>query len=483
MVSNFQGHPELLSISTGYPVDVEEASSSLNHNLIRHQFFLETTLHLSMERIPERVMHAPGTGAFGFFHLTHDLSHICKAKLFSRVGKKTPVGVRFSHVAGFRGLSDTVRDGRGFAVKFYTEDGNFDMVGLNSPVFPILDPLFFTSFVHVLHPNPKTGVMDQNPLWDFLTLRPESALFSILLFSDRGTPAGYRHMPGFSIHTYQVVNERGHPSFMRLHFLPDGGMKNLLNDEATRLAGEDPNYYTRDLYNAIAEGDFPTWTVAAQILSLEQVKKAHFDVFDVTKFLPLEKYPLHPIGQLVLNKNPENAFAEVEQIALNPGNLVPGILGAPDKMFEGRMLSYKDAQAYRLNGNLNKIAVNSPLKRPFTYNRDGQPPVADNELDAPNYFPNSFHGPAPYVSKGTPKLIEIVQHETDNVLQAREFYGQELTQLERATLPGNVVASLRAVAPHIQERAVKMFYLIDKELGHRIEIGLKNATSKCGLFH
>ncbi|XP_037961379.2 catalase [Plutella xylostella] len=471
--------PAQLSLSFGSPVTVQQAASSLQTNLIRNPFFMETFAHLSIERIPERLVHAAGAGAFGHFRVTHDITHICKAKLFSAIGKKTPVAVRFSHVGGFRGFADSARDGRGFAIKFYTEDGNYDLLALNTPVFPVMDPLFFASFAHALHPNPQTGIMENNAQWDFLTLRPESVLFAMVTWSDRGTPDGFRHMPGFGVHAFQVVNHEGTPSFLRFHITPDAGMKNLMNEDAVRLAGEDPSYYARDLYNAIAYGCYPTWTVSAQILTLEQVKTASFDVFDVTKVLPTDKYPLQQIGILELNRNPENYFAEVEQIAFNPGNLVHGILGAPDKLFEGRLVSYVHDQTYRLNGNLNKIRVNAPLQPPSTYLRDGRSPVRDNELGTPDYFPNSFNGPVAFADEQA-KLIEITQKETDNFGPAREFYLKEFTDKERETLPGNVVSGLRMVTCELQERVARMFSKVDKELGSRIRDGLNNSTITCG---
>lgn len=439
---------------------------------------MDSLTHLVRERIPERLVHAKAGGAFGYFEVTHDITHLCKAKLFNAIGKKTPIAARFSPVVVERGGIDTSRDARGFALKFYTEDGNFDIVGFNTPMYVYKDPLFFTTFVHSQKKNPATNLPDLNTFWDFLTLRSESLHMFLLIFSDRGIPDGYRHMPGFGIHTFEVVNAHGEHHYIRFHFIPDAGIKNLGSEEARRIAGVDPDYATRDLYNAIAKGNFPSWTVALQILTLADVKNARFDPFDVTKVLPLDEYPLHPVGKFVLNKNPVNYFAEIEQLAFGPANLVPGILGGPDKLFEARRMAYRDAQYYRLGANFNKISVNCPIQtQALTYNRDGRPPVKDNERDAPNYFPNSFHGPVPYIEKKRSTILQIIQDDSDNFEQARELYVNELTKQERQSLVQNVVASLGQATKFLQERAVKLFSVIHPDLGNRISQGLQaNAT-------
>ncbi|KAI5643643.1 catalase domain-containing protein [Phthorimaea operculella] len=406
-------------------VEVQD-TKTLNKNLLINEYFLDTLTHLDRERIPERIVHAKAGGAFGYFEVTHDIKHICKAKLFSHVGKKTPIAARFSPVVVERGGIDTSRDARGFAVKFYTEEGNFDIVGFNTPVFAIKDPVWFPTFVR-----------------------------------------------GFAIHTYEVANEIGEKFYIRFHFLPDAGIKNLRSDDAQTITSADPDYAMRDLYNAIGKGEFPSWTVKIQILNLEDVKNAGFDVFDVTKVLPLEKYPLHPLGKMVLNKNPINYFAEIEQIAFSPANLVPGILGGPDKVFEARRFAYRDAQYYRLGANFYNIPVNCPLltvSRP--YNRDGRPPVLDNGRDTPNYYPNSYNGAMPYKDEKRPELSEIIHDEANNIAQAAEFYMNEITKDERRRLVENVLFSLGPVNQEVQERAVKLFYLVHPDLGMRVEKGL-----------
>ncbi|XP_063361566.1 catalase-like [Cydia amplana] len=463
----------VMTASAGAPIEYKEATNTLNSPLLFNEYFMDSLTHLVRERIPERLVHAKAGGAFGYFEVTHDITDICKAKMFSQIGKKTPVAVRFSPVVVERGGIDTSRDARGFAIKFYTEDGNFDIAGFNTPIYVYKDPLLFTAFVRSQKRNPATNLMDVNMLWDYLTLRPEGLYMFLFVFGDRGIPDGYRHMPGFGVHTYQVVNKHGESTFVRWHFVPDAGIKNLRSEEASRIAAQDPDYATRDLYNAIANGNPPSWKVSIQVLTLEDVKKAGFDVFDVTKALPLDDYPLKPVGRFVLNKNSINYFAEIEQLAFSPTNLVPGILGAPDKVFEARRMSYRDAQYYRLGANFNKIPVNCPIQtQALAYNRDGRPPLKENDRDIPNYFPNTFNGPQPYKDPKRPQLIEIYQDLPNNFDQATELYTQEMTKGERSRLVENILFSLGGAAKNLQDRAVKLFTVIHPDLGGRIQKGL-----------
>ncbi|CAG4941182.1 unnamed protein product [Parnassius apollo] len=463
----------VMTTSAGAPIEYKDARVTLNSKLIFNEYFMDSLTHLNRERIPERVVHAKAGGAFGYFEVTHDVTSICKAKLFATVGKRTPVAARFSPVVQERGGIDTSRDARGFAVKFYTEEGNFDIVGLSTPMFVIKDPLLFPTFVRAQKRNPATNLFDSNTLWDFLTLQPESLHMFLLIFGDRGIPDGYRYMPGFSIHTFEVLNEPGEKSFVRFHFTPTAGIKNLRSEEARKIAAVDPDYATRDLYRAIGNGNFPSWKVSIQVLSLNDVKNAGFDVFDVTKVLPLDDYPLIPVGIFVLNKNPVNYFAEIEQLAFSPANLVPGILGGPDKLFEARRLAYRDAEYYRLGANFNKIPVNCPIQvKLMDYNRDGKPPVKDNGKDTPNYYPNSFNGAEPYHDEKRTELIEIFQDEPNNFQQATELYVNEMTSDERSRLVQNILYSLGPVAKFLQDRAVKLLTIIHPDLGNRIAEGL-----------
>lgn len=462
-----------MTTSQGAPVNYDE-TSTLNKRLIFNEYFMESITHLNRERLPPRIVHAKGSGAFGYFEVTHDVTDICKAKLFSEVGKRTPIAIRFSSIFEEKGGVDTRRTGRGFAVKFYTEDGNFDIVGLNTPIFIGRDPVFFQPFVHTRKRNPQTNMFDFNMFWDFMALRPESIFVHLhSFFSDASLPDGYRGIPGFGVHTYQVVNEHGESHFVRFYFIPDTESKYLENSEGLRLSALDPDYFTRDLFNAIETGNFPSWTVSVQALSISDVKNATMDVFDVSKFLPEDQYPLRPIGKFVLNKNPVNYFAEIEQLALCPGNLVPGILGAPDKVFEARRLAYRDAQLYRLGGNFQKIKVNRPIDETLSYNRDGRPPVGHNQGNLPNYYPNSYNGPVPYMDKHKVDLINIYEGPADNFGQVRKFYN-ELSPGERSRLINNVVDSLRRVTDKfLQDRTIKIFKKIDMDFGNRVWEGLQ----------
>lgn len=294
--------------------------------------------HFDRERIPERVVHAKGAGAFGYFEVTHpDIQKYSAAKVFNAVGKKTPIAVRFSTVGGESGSADTVRDPRGFAVKFYTDDGIWDLVGNNTPIFFIRDPILFPSFIHTQKRNPATHLKDPDMFWDFISLRPETTHQVLFLFSDRGIPDGYRHMNGYGSHTFKLINENGEPTYCKFHYKTDQKIKNIPVDRANDLSANDPDYSIRDLYNAIAKGDFPSWTFYIQVMSYAEAQKASFNPFDLTKVWPHCDYPLIPVGKLVLDRNPNNYFAEVEQIAFSPANLVPGIEPSPDKMLQGNL--------------------------------------------------------------------------------------------------------------------------------------------------
>ncbi|CAK1552828.1 unnamed protein product [Leptosia nina] len=475
-----QGPIGIMTTSNGAPVKYKYATGTLNSRLLFHEYFMDSLTHFSRERIPERVVHANGAGAFGFFEVTHDITHICKAKMFESVGKRTPIAIRFSSIFGDRGASDTLRDGRGFAVKFYTEEGNFDIVGLSAPAFVIKDPLFFTTFVRSIKRNPQTDLLDANLMWDFLTLRPESWNTFMRVFGDRGIPV-YTNMPGFGIHTYQVVNDAGMSYFIRFHFVPDTEEKTLTSEQARGINSEDADYNKRRLFKAILNGDFPSWTFSIQILSVDDVKNADFDVFDVTKILPQDKYPLHPVGRMVLDRNPDNYFADIEQLAFNPANLVPGILGGLDKLFEARRLSYRDAHYYRLGANFNNIRVNCPFNtKPLTYNRDGHAPVKDNQKYLPNVYPNSFNGPAPvepWRDFSEPELLHIIEADPNNLDQIKDYYQYTLTDGERKRLLENILSSLVSATQFLQDRAIALFNSIDPDLGYKVASGLALNTT------
>ncbi|KAJ1645912.1 catalase A, partial [Dispira simplex] len=339
----------VLTTSTGMPVDNNQTSLTAGPDgpmLLMDTQFIDKISHFDRERIPERVVHAKGAGAHGYFEVTHDLSHVTRAKFLHGVGKRTPVFARFSTVGGELGSADTARDPRGFALKFYTEEGNYDMVGNNTPVFFIRDPNKFPDFIHTQKRNPQTHLKDADMFWDFLSLVPESLHQVTILFSNRGTPYGYRHMHGFSSHTFKFVDHNGKYSYFKWHFRTNQGIKNLTSEEAELIAGKNPEHATADLFNSIAKGDFPSWTAYVQILDEEQVAKYRFNSFDVTKVWSQKEVPLREVGKLVLNRNPENYFAEVEQAAFSPGTVVPGIEPSPDRMLQGRLFSYPDTHRH-----------------------------------------------------------------------------------------------------------------------------------------
>lgn len=450
--------PAVLTSDNGAPIMYSDAHSSLNRNLINHEYFMNIIGHITRERIPERLNHAKGTGAFGYFECTANISHIIKSRFLEKIGKKTPVAVRLSTNVGNRGSSDLSREARGFAVKFYTEEGNLDLIGFNTPIYVYKDPIHFTTFVHSPKRNPATFLADMSMFWDAVTLVPESMFFAFFLFGDGGIPAGYRHMPGFPIHTYQVENKKGEMHYVRFHFTPDAGLKHLTSQEAATISGSDPDYLSRGLYKDIANKNYPSWSVGIQILTQSDVDKEGSQVFDTTRYLPENKYPKTIIGKLVLNRNFKNYHNEVERMGFSVANLVPGILGSPGTLFEGRRLAYRDAQNYRLGVNHQKIVVNCPFNtKVATYNVDGVAPVGDNNLDAPNYYPNSFHGPEPIKQKRYSKLLKITEKVgPDNFDQAAKYY-DGLTDDEQDRLTDNIAASLQQAVDFIQDRTIKLF--------------------------
>lgn len=352
---------------------------------------LEKLAHFNHERIPERVVHAKGAGAKGYFQLTKDMSAYTKAAIFSGAGKKTPMIARFSQVAGEAGYPDTYRDVRGFALKFYTEEGNYDIVGNNTPVFFVNDPLKFPDFIHSQKRDPRTHARSQDMQWDFWSLSPESVHQVTILMSDRGIPASYRMMHGYGSHTFKWVNTAGEQFWVKYHFKTNQGVHNLSNELAAELAGKDTDYLQNDLFDAIETGDHPSWTVAVQLVPYEAGLNYPQDIFDVTKVISQKDYPLIGIGQMVLDENPTNNFEDIEELAFSPANLVPGIEASPDKLLQGRLFGYKDAERYRLGANYEQLPVNRPKVPVHNYERDGI--MAQNQETGVNYEPNSEDGP------------------------------------------------------------------------------------------
>lgn len=358
--------------------------------LLQDVWFLEKLAHFDREVIPERRMHAKGSGAFGTFTVTHDITKYTKAKIFSEKGKKTDVFVRFSTVAGERGAADAERDIRGFAMKFYTEEGNWDLVGNNTPVFFLRDPLKFPDLNHAVKRDPRTNLRSAKNNWDFWSSLPEALHQVTIVMSDRGIPATYRHMHGFGSHTYSMINAKNKRIWVKFHLVSQQGIKNLTDEEADKVVGMCRESHQRDLYNSIEKGDFPRWHMKIQVMTEEQAKKLPYNPFDLTKVWFHKEYPLIDVGVLELNRNPDNYFADVEQAAFNPANIVPGIGFSPDKMLQGRLFSYGDAQRYRLGVNHHLIPVNRARCPVNYFHRDGAMRVDGNFGSTLGYEPNSY---------------------------------------------------------------------------------------------
>ncbi len=384
---------ENLTTASGRPYAENENTMSVGARgplLLQDYILHEKMAHFNRERIPERVVHAKGSGAYGTFTVTNDVTKYTKAKLFSEIGKKTKVFLRFSTVGGEKGSADSERDPRGFAVKFYTEDGNWDLVGNNTPIFFVKDPKKFGDFIHTQKRDPYTNCKSPTMMWDFWSLNPESLHQVLVLMSDRGTPASYRHMNGYGSHTFSLINEANQRVWVKFHFKTKQGIKNFTGAEADAMKAKDMDQAQRDLYESIDKGDFPKWDLKIQVMTDEQAKATAFDPFDLSKVWPHGDFPLIDVGEMELNQNPDNYFAHVEQSAFAPAHIVDGIGYSPDKMLQGRLLSYPDAHRYRLGANYEQIPVN---KCPFmvkNYQRDGSMRVDGNGGSEPNYFPNSF---------------------------------------------------------------------------------------------
>jgi len=476
---------EKKTLTTAFGIPVSDDQNSLTAGargpvLMQDAHLLEKLGHFDRERIPERVVHAKGAGAGGYFEVTADVTRYTKAKFLSEVGRKTEIFARFSTVGGEKGSADAARDPRGFAVKFYTEEGNYDFVGNNTPVFFIRDPLKFSDFIHTQKRHPATNLKDPDMFWDFLSLTPESIHQVTVLFSDRGTPATFRNMNGYSSHTFKWYNEQGESFWVQYHFKTDQGIKNLTRQEATRLSGENPDHATADLYEAIARGDFPSWTLEMQIMTEEEGLDYHWDIFDITKVWPHTEVPPIKVGKFVLNRNPVNYFAEVEQAAFGPGNLVPGIAASQDKMLQARLFSYHDTHLHRLGTNYHLLPVNAPKNAPeASYQRDGAMQFDKNGGGGPNYWPNSLGGPAPDPSAGEPpfKVSEPAArtpypHPNDDFQQAGVLFRKVMTDEDRDHLIGNIVDHLKGAQKRLQMRQTAIFYKADPEYGSRVGKGL-----------
>ncbi|MGD0255306.1 MAG: catalase [Acidimicrobiales bacterium] len=473
-----------LTTESGAPVADNQNSQTAGADgpvLLQDQHLIEKLARFNRERIPERIVHARGSGAHGHFELTAGVSQWTRARFLSKVGKRTEVFVRFSTVAGSRGAPEAVRDPRGFAVKFYTEDGNYDLTGNNTPIFFIRDPLKFPDFIHSQKPDPYTNRQEPDNVWDFFSLSPEATHMFTWLFGDRGIPANYRHMNGYGSHTFQWVNGSGEQFFVKYHFKTDQGIECLTTDEAARLAGENPESHTADLIDAIDRGDFPSWTVKVQVMPATDAASYHVNPFDLTKVWPHSDYPLIEIGKMVLDRNPDNYFAEVEQAAFDPGHFVPGIGPSPDKMLQGRLFAYGDAHRYRLGINHTQLQVNRPHAAVAdNYGRDGFMRFDAHYGREKNYEPNSFGGPA---QTGEPLYGSLAggpsgtygwdHHEGDDFSQAGALY-RLMSEDAKARLVDNIASGLAHVSKDdIIERSIASFRHADPDYGARAETTVK----------
>lgn len=436
--------------------------------LLQDVWFLEKLAHFDRERIPERVVHAKGSGAYGTFTVTHDISRYTRARIFAEVGKQTPLFLRFSTVAGERGAADAERDVRGFAIKFYTDEGNWDLVGNNTPVFFIRDPLKFPDFIHTQKRDPKTNLRNATAAWDFWSLNPESLHQVTILMSDRGLPQNYRQQHGFGSHTYSFVNDAGERFYVKFHFKSQQGIACYTDGEAAELVGRDRESAQRDLFQNIEQGQFPRWTLKVQVMPEAEAATYHINPFDLTKVWPHADYPLIEVGVLELNKNPENYFAEVEQAAFTPANVVPGIGFSPDKMLQGRLFSYGDTHRYRLGINHHQIPVNAPRCPFHSFHRDGMGRVDGNGGATLNYEPNSF-GEWREAKHATEPPLALDGQAADrwNHRVDEDYYSQPgalfrlMNDDQKQQLFGNIGRHMAGVPEEIQRRQLEHFRRAD----------------------
>ena len=466
-----------LTTSVGCPVVDNQnvlTAGERGPQLLQDVWFLEKMAHFDREVIPERRMHAKGSGAYGTFTVTHDITEYTRAKIFSEIGKKTELFTRFTTVAGERGAADAERDIRGFAVKFYTEEGNWDLVGNNTPVFFLRDPLKFPDLNHAVKRDPKTNMRSAQNNWDFWTSLPEALHQITIVMSDRGIPASYREMHGFGSHTFSMIDADNKRSWVKFHLKSQQGIKNLTDAQAEAIIGKDRESHQADLFQAIEDGNFPKWTLKIQVMSEEQAQNSPINPFDLTKIWPHKDYPLIEVGEMELNKNPENFFAEVEQSAFNPASVVPGISFSPDKMLQGRLFSYGDAQRYRLGVNHNHIPVNAPRCPVNSYHRDGQMRVDGNAGATIGYEPNSKGEwqEQPEYAEPPLALSGAAQHwdhrdDDDYFSQAGDLFRLMSSEQQQA-LFNNTAASVGGASVDIQKRHIKHCLAADPAYGEGI---------------
>src|SRR3989442_6843203 len=477
--------PPFTTTDAGIPAPSDEYSLSVGPQgplLLQDHYLIQKMAQFNRERVPERVVHAKGSGAFGYFEVTEDVTRWTRAAFLNTVGKRTPVLARFSTVAGELGSADTVRDPRGFALKFYTEEGNYDLVGNNTPIFFVRDPSKFQDFIHSQKRMPDTDMRSNNAMWDFWSLSPESIHQVTFLMSDRGTPRSWRNMNGYSSHTFMWINAEGERVWVKYHFKTEQGIANFTDAEAKAMTAEDPDYHRRDLRESIQKKDYPVWQLEMQIMPFEDAATYRFNPFDLTKVWPHKDYPPITIGRLVLDRNPENFFAEIEQASFEPANMVPGIGPSPDKMLLGRLFIYPDTHLHRIGANYNQLPVNAPQVEVHSYSKDGsmryrhngnQPVYAPNSYGGPQADPQRFADPGWFASGEIMRSAYTPHAEDNDFVQAGNLYRHVLSATDRDHLVSNIVGHMsQGVERSIQERALALWYQVDADLGTRIARGL-----------
>jgi catalase len=476
---------EPTTTQTGTPVASDAHSLTVGADgvtALHDRYLVEKLAQFNRERIPERIVHAKGGGAHGTFEVTGDVSAYTRAAVF-QPGATTDTLQRFSSVAGEQGSPDTWRDVRGFSVKFYTSEGNYDIVGNNTPVFFIRDGIKFPDFIHSQKRLPGSGLRDATMQWDFWTLSPESAHQVTYLMGDRGLPRSWREMPGFGSHTYQWINAAGERFWVKYHFTSNQGNVEMEGSEAELIAGADADYYRRDLYEAIKAGDFPSWDVSVQVMPYEDAKDYRFNPFDLTKVWPHADYPLIKVGTHTLNRNPENFFAEIEQATFSPANTVPGIDISPDKMLMARVFSYPDAQRYRVGTNYNELPVNAPKAPVHNYSQDGAARHGFKPADAPVYAPNSLGGPVAdaavagegsWESDGALLRSAATLHSEDSDFgQAGTLYREVYDDAAKARFLDTITGAISGVQrKEVTERAIAYWTSVDADLGVKLRANL-----------
>lgn len=484
--NNTKGENPKMTRISGSPVENNQDSMTAGKRgsiVFEDTWLFEKNAHFNREVIPERRMHAKGSGAFGTFTVTNDISKYSKAKIFSKVGKKTEMFARFSIVAAERGFPDADRDVRGFALKFYTEEGNWDLVGNNTPVFFFRDPMKFIDLNHVVKRDPKNNMRSPNSNWDFWSSLPESLLQVTINMSDRGIPSSYRYMHGFGSHTYSLINEDNERTWVKFHFRSQQGIQNLTDQEAEKVKGMDPDSHQRDLFEAIEKKEYPKWKMYIQVMSEDEADKMETNPFDLTKMWPKKDYPFIEVGEFELNKNPENYFQDVEQSAFSPANNVPGISFSPDRMLQARIVMYGDAQRYRLGINYNQIPVNSPrgMKKEdyHPYHRDGQMRMDGNLGGENHYEPNSYgnweedsRGYEPKQKGDDIYRYDFREEDDDYYTQPGMLY-RAMTDDQKQVLCENTARHMKDTTLQIKHRWINHCYQADKDYGKRLAKALE----------